>query len=190
VAKANLGNAKELYPSCGMGLNDWLSFFNTPPGLQAFGRILYDIYDEVKSQEEREAGIRRIGRRPARAAVPVDEVLGIIFPQEFSNEPMRTSLPKLMGKRSQRAFAAKVPMSQTHLSRILSGHREAGTELSIETIEGIARAAGVTPWFFPEWRAHYLGELVTQVLMESPHLAITVLKNLRTDRQRTDGTAS
>jgi len=178
VAKADLSKAKELYPSCNMGVDEWATFFGTPPGLQAMGRVIYDIYDELLSVEERNAGVRRIGRRPARPAVPLSEVFDMLFPQEWTNEPFPQALSRLLSGRSHRQFAGKVPMSPSHLSRVLSGERE----VNLEMIENIARALGVNPWFFSEWRAQYLGQLITEVLTESPHLGITILKGLRRER--------
>jgi hypothetical protein len=182
MAKANLDAARELYPSCKMGMEEWTAFFGTAPGLRAMGRILYDIYDELMSREEREQGKRRIGRRPARSAVPLADLMMVVRPEEFSNEPLPASLGKLLRGRSQRQFARKVPMDQGYLCRILSGERGADLEL----IERLAAAAGVQPWHFPEWRGQYLGALITEVLIESPHLGITAIKGVRATRQRVE----
>lgn len=182
MAKADLERAKELYPSCAMGMEDWHAFFSTAPGLRAMGRILYDIYDELKSREEREAGKRRIGRRPARSAVSLAELMAVVRPEEFSNDPLPEALRRLLRGRSQRTFARKVPISQSYLSRLLSGDRGCDLEL----MEALAGAAGVPPWHFPEWRAQYLGALITEVLTEAPHLGITALKGVRITRQRVD----
>lgn len=179
MARADLEGAKALYPSCEMGVDAWLQFFGSPPGLQAMGKILYDIYDEVMSTEERNAGMRRIGRRPGRAAVPLEEVMGIVLPQEFTNDPLPSALAQLLRGRSQRQFAYKVPCSQSHLSRILSGERVP----DLDQLERIAQAAGVRPWYFPEWRAQYVSALVTEVLSDNPHISVTALKTLRESRR-------
>lgn len=179
MARADLEGAKALYPSCEMGADAWIAFFNSPAGLTALGKVLYDIYDEVMSAEERNAGIRRIGRRPGRKAVPLDEVMGIVLPQEFTNDPLPVALGRLLRGRSQRQFAYKVPCSQSHLSRILSGERMP----DLDQLERIAEAAGVRPWFFPEWRAQYVSGLVTEVLAENPHLSISALKTIRESRR-------
>jgi hypothetical protein len=52
------------------------------------GRIIYDIYDELMSREEREHGKRRIGRRPARSARPLADLMAVVRPEEFTNEPL------------------------------------------------------------------------------------------------------
>src|SRR5206468_5127633 len=150
MARANLEGAKALYPSCEMGMGEWVTFLESPPGLQAMGKILYDIYDEVKSAEERKAGLRRIGRRPARAAVGLDQVMSVVLPTEFTNEPLNVALAKLIAGKSQRQFAYKVPISQPHLSRILSGERVPG----LDQLEQIAAAAGVQPWYFASSEEH------------------------------------
>lgn len=179
MARADLEGARALYPSCEMGMGEWVTFFDSPPGMQALGKILYDIYDEVKSAEERKAGMRRIGRRPGRAAVGLDEVMNIVLPTEFTNEPLHIALTKLIAGKSQRQFAYKVPISQAYLSRILSGERVPG----LKQIEQIAVAAGVQPWYFAEWRARYLGDLIAEAMVRAPHLSITALRSLRESRR-------
>lgn len=182
MAKADLERAKALYPSCAMGMEEWTGFFGTGPGLRAMGRILYDVYDELMSKEEREKGVRRIGRRPARSAVSLSELMAVVKPEEFSNEPFPVALKRLLRGRSQRVFARKVPIDQSYLSRLIAGERPPDLEL----LENIATAASVPPWHFPEWRAMYLGQLITEVLVESPHLGITAIKGVRTTRARVE----
>jgi len=164
-----------------MGVDEWVTFFSGPAGVQAMGKILYDIYDEVRSAEERDAGQRRIGRRPGRPAVPLDEVMGVVLPPEFTLEPLPTALARLMAGRSQRQFAYRVPITQSHLCRILSGQREP----NLDQLEALAHAAGVQPWYFAEWRAKYIGALMTEVLLTSPHLSITALRTVRDGRRGT-----
>jgi hypothetical protein len=179
MVRADLEAAKRLYPSCAMGVDDWVAFFNSPAGLGAMGKILYDIYDEVRSAEERNAGLRRIGRRPGRSAVPLDEVMNVVLPQEFTNDPLTVSLARLIAGRSQRQFARRVPITQSHLCRLLSGERTPNLQL----LECLAQAAGVQPWYFPEWRAAYIAALLSEVLVESPHLSITALRAMRDGRR-------
>jgi transcriptional regulator with XRE-family HTH domain len=182
MAKADLDKARELFPSCGMGMDEWMSFFGTAAGLRAMGRIIYDVYDEVVSREEREAGKRRIGRRPAREATSLAKVMAVVKPDEFSNDPLPVTLRRLLRGRSQTQFAAKVPISQPYLNRLLAGHHS----YSLELLEALADAAEVHPWHFVEWRAQYIGELITDVLQEQPHLGITALRGLRNTRRAAD----
>jgi transcriptional regulator with XRE-family HTH domain len=185
MAKADLEKARELYPSCNMGIEEWTSFFGTAAGLRAMGRIIYDIFDEIMSREEREQGKRRIGRRPAREAVSLAKVMAVVKPEEFTNEPLPEALRKLLRGRSQRQFCRKVPISQPYLSRLLSGERSG---VDLDMLERLAAAAGVHPWHFPEWRALYVGELITEVMRTAPHVGITVLRSLRTSRREYEST--
>lgn len=180
MAKIDLEKARSLYPSCNMGLEEWNAFFGSAAGLRAMGRILYDIFDEVHSREERENGKRRIGRRPAREAVSLAEVMAVVRPDEFSNEPLNIALRKLIRGRSQRQFARKVPISQAYLSRLLKGER---VGVDLEMLERLAAAGDVHPWHFLEWRAMYVGSLITEVMRQSPNVGITVLRSLRTHRR-------
>lgn len=180
MAKADLEKARALYPSCAMGLDEWTAFFGSAAGLRAMGRIIYDIYDEVISREERENGKRRIGRRPARDAVSLAAVMAVVRPEEFTNDPLPIALQKLLRGRSQRQFARKVPISQPYLNRLLDGQHP---KFDLDLLEALAEAAGVHPWHFVEWRALYVGELVTEIMRESPHVGITILRQLRTSRR-------
>lgn len=181
MAKADLERARSLYPSCEMGVDDWLTFFGTAAGLHAMGRIFYDIFDEVMSREEREQGKRRIGRRPAREAVSLAKVMAVVKPEEFSNEPLNIALGRLLRGRSQRQFCRKVPIDQSYLSRLLSGDRR---PTDLDLLERLATAADVHPWHFVEWRAGYMGALIAEVMTQSPNVGITALRTLRTHRAK------
>lgn len=162
-----------------MGVDEWVTFFNSPAGTGAMGKIVYDIYDEVKSAEERNAGLRRIGRRPGRSAVPLDEVMAVVLPTEFTNDPLPLALSRLIVGKSQRQFARRVPITQSHLCRLLSGERVP----NLEQLERLAEAAGVQPWYFMEWRAQYISTLMGEVMAQSPHLSITALRVMRDGRR-------
>jgi transcriptional regulator with XRE-family HTH domain len=185
MARVNVENARALYPSCDMGVAEWAAFFATPGGESAFAKIIYDIIDEVKSQEEKAGGLKRIGRRPARAAMRYQEVMDLVFPAEFDNEPFREVLKREMRARgmTQGQFAYKIPVDRAHLSRILSGDKS----LNIDFIERASKVLGWKPWRFPEWRAMYFGQLIEEVLLEAPHLGTVLLKNTRRARARYEG---
>lgn len=186
MAKADLDKARSLYPSCKMAVDEWVTFFGTSAGLRAMGRIIYDVYDETISREEREAGKRRIGRRPARDATSLAKVMAVVRPEEFSNEPLPIALKALMRGRTQRQFARKVPISQTHLGRLLLPESYNPDSYPLELMEALADAANVGPWHFREWRAQYIGTLITEVLLANPHLGITALRGLRNARRESD----
>jgi transcriptional regulator with XRE-family HTH domain len=180
MAKADLERARELYPSCAMGMDEWMAFFGSAAGLRAMGRIIYDVYDEVVSREERENGKRRIGRRPAREATSLAKVMAVVRPEEFTNDPLPVALRKLLRGRSQRQFARRVPISQPYLNRLLSG---AHTNYDLDLLESLADAAEVPPWHFAEWRARYIGQLIAETLASNPHMGITALRALRNVRR-------
>lgn len=185
MSRVNVENARRLYPSCEMGVTEWAAFFATPGGEQAFAKILYDIIDEVKSQEEKAAGLKRIGRRPARSAMRYQEVMDLIFPQEFDNEPFREVLKREIKLRGMThgQFAYKIPVERSHVTRIINGQKG----LNIEFIEKTAKVLGWKPWRFPEWRAMYFGQLVQEVLLESPNLGTLLFKNTRKTRAKFEG---
>lgn len=181
MAKADLERAKELYPSTQMGEQEWLVFFSTPAGFAAMGQIIGDIFDEVKAEEEKEAGVKRMGRRPRRTA-SLAEVYATVFPAPYTVDPFPEALIKLLNGRSQRAFAMKVPCNQSTLSRLISGEWKP----DLIMLERIALAAKVAPAFFVEWRAMYVGQLITQVLTRHPNLGITHLRTVRGARRLHD----
>lgn len=177
MGRANLERAKELFPSTQMGTEGWLNFFRTAEGEAAVGKLLYDIYDEVLAAEERHAGTHKMGRRARRDPVSLDELFGVVLPQQYNDEPLTVALRKILAKsgETQRSFAARVPISESLLSKILSQDFEPGLAM----LDDIAEAAGVKPWFFVEWRAGFLGQLVTEMLLERPNLSVTAVKRMR-----------
>lgn len=181
MAKADLEKAKQLYPSTQMGEAEWMAFFDTPAGFAAMGAIIGDIFDEVKAEEEKEAGVKRMGRRPSRTA-SLTEVWATVFPAPYSMDPFPESLNKLLNGRSQRAFAMKIPCNQSTLSRLLSG--EWAPDLTM--LERIALAARVSPSYFVEYRAMFIGQLITKALTNSPNLGVTHLRLLRGARSQWD----
>ena len=174
MAKADFQRAKTEYPSTGMGEKGWLAFFDTSEGTHAMGRILGDIFDFVKAEEEREAGVHRMGRRPRRDG-SLDEVYRTVFPQAYTMDPFREAMEKLLNGRSQRQFAPKIPMTQSMFSRLLRGD----TIPDMATLEHIAKAAKVHPSFFVEWRAMYVSSVIGQVLVDRPNIGVKVYRTLR-----------
>lgn len=174
MARANYERAKTLYPSWEIDESSLVSFFNTSEGFSAFGRLIGDIYQRAKIEEERALGIKRLGRKP-RVAVSIDEVLATVFPQQWSTEPFPGAFTELLNGRSQRQFAMKCGINQSTLSRFLTG----ASKPDRYTLERIADAARVPPWYFTEWRAMFVAEFFRQMLSEHPALGITTIKQLR-----------
>lgn len=165
-----------------MGEPEWVAFFNTPAGFHVMGRIIGDIYDEAMAEEEREAGLRQMGRRPNRRAVPLSEVYAMVFPRPYSMDPFATSMAKLLEGRSQRAFCRRVPIHQTTLCRYLDGSRKP----DLEMLEKLAAAAKVKPSYFVEWRAMYVGQLIQTVLLDHPNIGISAVNTIHSARREWD----
>lgn len=121
-----------------------------------------------------------MGRRPARKAVSLQEVYDTIFPPQHSMEPFPAAFAKLLNGRSQRSFAAKIPINQSALSRFLSGERKP----DLLMLERIAAAAKVSPGYFVEYRAAYVGKLVERVLLAHPNVSIGAHRNVAQFRKQ------
>lgn len=173
MAKADFGKAKQIYESTAMGEQQWLAAFDSNPDIM--WSILADIYNVVKDEEEREAGKKRMGRRPTRAASSIDELMNTVMPAQFDQEPFPEALRKLLIGKSQTQFARRVPCAQSTVSRLLSGEMEP----DIVMLERVAVAAKVPPHFFIEYRAAYVSQLVQRVLTERPNLGVKVFKRLQ-----------
>lgn len=174
--KADWEKVKGMYACCAIGEAEWLTFFHTPEGEKAIGAILGDIYAEVKAQEERNAGVRRIGRRPRPTRVSLAEVYATIFPERYTTDPFPLALEKLLIGKSMRQFAMAVPCNHGTVSRLVSGQ----IEPDLVMLERVAGAAKVHPSYFSEWRAIFVGRLITEILLARPNLGIKALKALHT----------
>lgn len=142
---------------------------------EALYRIIADSYDIALRDEEKLRGEQRSGRRPKPPQVPLDQVYAAVFPSQYSMDPFRETLEKLMDGRSQRAFARRVPCHQTTLSRLLSG----ALAPDLAMMERIASAAGVQPWYFVEWRAQFVASVVQSSLMANPNMSVNAIRGLR-----------
>ncbi len=137
---------------------------------EALWGLVADVVKAAKAGE----GERRTGRRPAVSVGSLDELYEVLFPPTYSNRPFIDTFAELMGERSQRAFATRVGFNQATVSRLLAGKVQPTPQM----IERIARALGVRPTFFAEYRALKLGEVVTDVLLAYPHLSADALRRL------------
>lgn len=173
MAKANYDRAKELYPSVLMGEQEWLQAFHR--NSDVMWAIIGDVYDAVKTEEEKAAGIRRMGRRPARHGTTMEEVYATVFPSVYCSDTFPTALTKLIAGRSQRSFASRIPCDQGTISRLLSGRLQP----DVAMLERVAAAAKVPPYYFLEYRAQVIGQMVVKILTEQPHLGIAAMKRVR-----------
>jgi transcriptional regulator with XRE-family HTH domain len=104
-------------------------------------------------------------------------VWATVFPNAYTNEAFGPALGDLLAQRkmSQRAFALKIPVHQTTMSRFISG----AMQPDMAMIERIAAAARVNPAYFVEYRAKLIGDAVCTVLRERPNMGITAYRYLK-----------
>jgi hypothetical protein len=177
MPKADLKKASADYPSTQMGEADWVRVFDARPDIM--WRILGDIYDVVKAEEEKKLGRRAMGRRPSRTGVTIQELYDVVFREPYSNEPFAVALDKLMIGKSLSEIARFVPCDKGYLSRVLNGK----VPLTLVLMERVALSVDVHPSYFLEWRAKYLAGLVENVLTRQPNLAIGHMERVRAGRR-------
>lgn len=174
VGKADYGHARTLFPRCAeITSEEWLRFLESEAGLTVIAKLLGDAFQVVRDDEERMTGTRKPGRRPPRYA-SLEEVISTVFPQRASMESFSVALEKLMRGRSLRGFLTGSDVSSSMLHYVLKGKRP----LTMPIIERIAEQAKVSPGYFVEYRAMFLGELVTVLLSERPRESINYYENL------------
>lgn len=176
MAKADYEHAKRAFPNIDAATDDqWVNFFDSPHGFTVLGKLLGDAYGTAKDEEDRQAGTRRTGagrRAPRRASL--DEVLATVFPDRYAMDPFPEAMVILLAGRSQRAFAKRVPIHQMTLSRLMRGQYPP----DVDMLERIAKAAKVHPAYFLEWRAQYIGAVLTNVMIQRPNLSVAAIQSL------------
>jgi len=178
---ADWARASALCPPERYGSQDWLDHYEANPDILT--KMLGDMYRVYKSEEAKRAGTANPagGRRKAHINGNLDELWSIITPR-FSTQPFHLAFTELKGARSLRAFAMKCGIDFRSLSRLVQS--SAGTlkgrqcPLTRYDLERIAKAAGVHPAFFVEWRLLVVQDLVTEVFANQPNLSISMLRNL------------
>lgn len=168
---ADLANAGQ-FDSLKAGVEDWVERFDQRPDIMH--AILGDIYRTVRYKDEG----RVDGRRAAVKDGSLDELNAMIAPR-YSQEPFPVAVRELIGDRSLRQFAAKVPIDHRELSRFVRGE----VSPSRFWLERIAKAGKVTPAFFVEWRTLYVTEVITAVFVERPNLSIGVVRKMHSVRR-------
>lgn len=176
---ANWNNAKALYPSVKNTDDEmWVEFFTRRPDVMH--ALLGDIYIVTKYDERKQAGQGRDGRRTMPRDANLNELWDMITPR-FSMQPFGVAVKELIGERSLRQFARKVPMDHRELSRMMRGV----TAPAPYWMEQIADAGGVNPAFFMEYRHEYIALVLDRVFTQKPNLGIGVYKKLRGIVERT-----
>lgn len=137
-------------------------------------RLVVDLYDSIKRDQERAEGRVRLGRRPKPTDVPLEVMKDAVFRPSYSLKPFPQALAELMGSTSQREFAKRIPVHQSSLSRLLSGEMEPAPQM----LESVARACSVSPFYFVEWRAIYIAQLVASSYIADPKRSVGMLRAL------------
>ena len=179
---ANWAKARALCPPEQYGSAEWLDHYTSNP--ETLTQMLGDLYRVYKSEEEKANGKANPsgGRRKSYINGNMDELWAIITPR-FATTPFHESVRDLIGTRSQRAFAAKAGLDFRLLSRMIAD--SAGTlkgrrcPPSRWDLEALAKAGGVHPAYFVEWRVMVVQDLITEVFAAQPNLSINLLKSLR-----------
>ena len=175
--------AAALCPPERYGSAEWLEHYTDNPDILT--KMLGDLYRVYKSEEAKRAGTANPsgGRRRAHINGNLDELWSIITPK-FSMEPFHVAFEELKGDRSLRAFALKCGIPRSELSRMVSysagalGERGRYPAPSRSVLEQIARAGGVHPAYFLEWRVIVVQELLGEICAHQPNLSVSLLKNL------------
>jgi len=179
---ADWARVRALCPPEQYGSEEWLAHYQANP--ETLTQMLGDLFRVYKSEEEKAKGNANPagGRRKTYINGNMDELWAIITPK-FSTKPFHEAFEDLRGTRSLRAFAVKSGIDHRLLSRMLAdsagtlkGRRCPATRWDLETI---AKAAGVHPAYFVEWRVMVVHDLITEVFTSQPNLSINVLRSLR-----------
>lgn len=168
---ADLANADQ-FDSLKQGEAEWVSFFDSRPDV--LHAILGDIYvATVYDERKRATGKRLDGRRVMPRDANLAALEEMITPR-YSMEAFGTSVRELIGERSLRQFAGRVPMDHRELSRMMRGE----TRLTMYWLEKIAVSCRVTPHFFLEYRVLFIADKLEQVFASRPNLSVGVVKKL------------
>lgn len=171
AAGAKWGEVKALCPAGEYGTEEWRAHFTGHPDVLM--QVLGDLFRIYKGEERKRDGTANPqgGRRKSSIDGTLDELWSILTPQ-FATVPFAEAFKTLVGKRTLRAFALRAGMDHRDLSRKLRGK----VPVNRYDLERMAKAGGVHPAFFMEWRAMVLQESIGKMLMEAPHLSIRALR--------------
>lgn len=168
--EANLARAKSMFPQ--PSDQQLADFFGRR--LDVMHALLGDIYIVHEYEERKQRGEGRDGRRTMPRDANMDKLWEITTPR-FSMQPFGLAVRELIGERSLRQFAAKVPMDHRELSRMMRGQ----SQVTAFYMEKIAKVGGVSPAFFMEYRMQFVTEVMLAVFRARPNLSIGVYKKLK-----------
>lgn len=168
---ADLANADQ-FESLKHGEAEWVHFFDERPDV--LHAILGDIYvATVYDERKRATGQRLDGRRVMPRDANLAALETMITPR-YSMDVFDVAVRELMGEKSLRQFASRVPMDHRELSRMMRGE----TRLTMYALERIAASARVTPHFFQEYRVLFIAAALERVFTTRPNLSVGVIKKL------------
>lgn len=160
----------------------WCKFFDERPGV--LHQLLGDLYLITKAQRQAD---RRGGRRSRNTNGNLDELWGMLTPR-FAVAPFGEAVTELIGAVSLRQFAARIPMHHHALGRLISGERPVvrpkDPQGSMQLLESVARAGGVHPAYFAEWRELFIYNALHSALQHQPNVSITIMKQLMNEIDR------
>lgn len=179
---ANWAKARTLCPPEEYGSREWVAHYAANP--ETLTQMLGDLYRVYKSEEDKRNGTANPagGRRKSHINGNLEELWAIITPK-FSCQPFHVAFEELKGQRSLRAFALKAGIDFRDLSRMVAS--SAGTlkgrqrPVTRHDLEAIARAGGVHPAYFLEWRLMVVQGLIAEAVAAQPNLSIALLRGLR-----------
>lgn len=155
------------YAETAQRVEDWEALLEAEPDIML--GLIRDVLKVVQSQ----AG-EQVGRRRAADALDYDELWHQLAPERYSIKPLPEALADLIAPLTQGQFALKVPCSRQALGWLVRGQRNASPDM----MEALARAGGVTPAYFREWRAWRLFSLVINALVNDPERSAAIAKGL------------
>jgi DNA-binding phage protein len=161
--KQALATALERYPK--LEELDWLGELQDDVNIT--GRIIGDILKLQRAEED--------PHRRGRRAVPnvSREQLWALF-EAYSTEPFFPTLEKLSEGKTMGQVAIKVGLSKMTLYRYRRGEAGPGMEI----LEQVAKAYNKSPFYFLEYRAMFIGQLIEDALINNPQRSISLLKQV------------
>lgn len=179
---ADYDRARSSYPEIDkLAAQDWVEFFQANPDV--FHRLLGEVYIITKT---RDAVGKKSGRRSRYINGNLDELWSLLSPR-YATVPFSAAVREIMGRESLRSFASRIPMHHHSLTRLMRGERQVVNNgdpvSSMRLLERIARAGGVHPAFFAEWRTLYVTHAIGAVLQENPNVSISLMGMLADARR-------
>lgn len=168
--EANLDRAKAMFPA--PSDEDLVNYLGKRTDV--LHAMLGDIYIVTTYDNLKKAGNGRDGRRTMPSNANLPDLWDMITPR-YSQHPFGLAVKELIGERSLRQFAGKVPMDHRELSRMIRG----ASSVTPYVMEQIAKAANVQPSFFLEYRIGYVQTMLAEVMAAKPNLSVQVFRRLR-----------